>query len=99
MTMQNARSEADSYLLYPDCKLNMCTNSIQEKWNNSSCVCVSCGNKLQLNILFAKVWLVPFNFTSVLLLQYTSSSSSPSHSSHDLLFLLFAPAFSKKDLY
>lgn len=30
LTMQNARSEADRYLLYPDCKLNVCTNSIQE---------------------------------------------------------------------
>lgn len=31
-------SEADWYLLYPNCTLNMCTNYIQEILNTSSCV-------------------------------------------------------------
>lgn len=51
-------------------------------------LCVGiCSNKLLLKTLFVKGWLVPFNFISAVLLQYTSTSIFSSHFRHYLLFL------------
>lgn len=41
LTMQNACSEADMYLLYPNCILNMCASYIQETMKYLQlCVCI-----------------------------------------------------------